>query len=287
VTTDPTWATYTTLRAWAACTTPAPWTPSVAGTYQVGLWARSSGNTTDAPEGGAAAVLPYTVTPLVPIITSLTASPASPRVTGTPLTFSVTVTGGTSPHQCKWLVAMDPSWATYTVLREWQPCTTPATWTPTAPWNYQVGVWARSAGNTVDYPEASTALVYVVVPPVPDVRGTYVGSGSATQSGCTDPIDNGVFPFAGSFSIPTQSGPTFSGNGTFVTADDSVTTTLNGTVNPAGQFSGTLTVFGGMGGTVGMSGTLVGTTLTVSFTGQVREGSNTCNLTGAFTGTRP
>ena len=129
--------------------------------------------------------------------------------------------------------------------------------------------------------------MYVVVPPVPDVRGTYVGSGSATQSGCTDPIDNGVFPFAGSFSIPTQSGPTFSGNGTFVTADDSVTTTLNGTVNPAGQFSGTLTVFGGMGGTVGMSGTLVGTTLTVSFTGQVREGSNTCNLTGAFTGTRP
>jgi hypothetical protein len=42
-----------------------------------------------------------------------------------------------------------------------------------------------------------------------------------------------------------------------------------------------------MGGTVGLSGTLSGPTLTVAFSGQVREGSNTCNLTGAFTGTRP
>ena len=42
-----------------------------------------------------------------------------------------------------------------------------------------------------------------------------------------------------------------------------------------------------MGGPVSASGTLVGRTLTVNFAGQVREGSTTCNLTGAFTGTRP
>jgi predicted Rdx family selenoprotein len=159
VTTDPTWATYTTLRTWAACTTPAPWTPSVAGTYQLGLWARSSGNTVDYPE--ASAVLSYRITP--PTVT-VTATPPAPQRVGTPLAFSATVSGGTAPHQCKWLVATDPSWATYTVLREWQACTTPAPWTPTAPWTYQVGVWARSAGNTVDAPEASAALPYTVTP---------------------------------------------------------------------------------------------------------------------------
>jgi len=159
VTTDPTWATYTTLRTWAACTTPAPWTPSVAGTYQLGLWARSSGNTVDYPE--ASAVLSYRITP--PTVT-VAATPPAPQRVGTPLAFSATVSGGTAPHQCKWLVATDPSWATYTVLREWQACTTPAPWTPTAPWTYQVGVWARSAGNTADAPEASAALPYTVTP---------------------------------------------------------------------------------------------------------------------------
>jgi hypothetical protein len=147
-----------------------------------------------------------------------------------------------------------------------------------------VGVWARSAGNTVDYPEASTGLVYEIVP---DVRGTYSGYGTATQSGCTDPIDNGVFPFTGFFSIPTQSQQSFNGAGVFGTAEDMVTTTLSGTVTGSGQVSGALTISGGMGGTVGLSGTLAGNTLTVSFTGQVREGSNTCNLSGSFTGTRP
>jgi hypothetical protein len=157
--------------------------------------------------------------------------------------------------------------------------------TPAAPPTPDVlGLWARSSGSTADYPEASAGVAYDVVP---DVRGTYTGNGSATQSGCTDSIDNGVFPFAGSFSLPTQSGQSFSGSGTFVGPEDTVTTNLSGTVNPAGQVSGTLTIFGGMGGTVGLSGTLAGPTLTVTFAGQVREGSNTCNLSGAFTGTRP
>ena len=105
----------------------------------------------------------------------------------------------------------DPTWATYTVLRDWEACTTPATWTPTAPWSYQVGVWARSSGNTADAPEASAGLVFAVVP---DIRGTYTGSGSATNSGCTNPIDNGTFRFTGSITIPTQSGATFNGTGT-------------------------------------------------------------------------
>jgi hypothetical protein len=110
---------------------------------------------------------------------TVTATPPSPQVVGTPLTFTATVTGGTAPQQCKWLVATDPSWATYTLLRDWQACTTPAPWTPTAPWTYQVGVWARSAGSTVDYPEASAALAYEILF---NLAGTwnYTESGSIT-----------------------------------------------------------------------------------------------------------
>ncbi|MBP1777673.1 MAG: hypothetical protein H6Q86_3683, partial [candidate division NC10 bacterium] len=184
LTTDPTWATYTALRTWTACTTPAPWTPSVAGRYQVGLWARSSGNTTDAPEGNAAAVLAYTITgPVPPTITglsaspaspqsvgtalSLSASPASPQSVGTALSLTATVTGGTSPQQCKWLLTTDPTWATYTTLRTWTACTTPAPWTPTVAGTYQLGLWARSSGNTVDYPEAAAVLAYTITGPVP------------------------------------------------------------------------------------------------------------------------
>ena len=66
----------------------------------MGLWARSSGNTTDAPEGSAAAVLAYTVTgPVPPTITALTVSPASPQPVGTALTLTATVTGGTAPQR--------------------------------------------------------------------------------------------------------------------------------------------------------------------------------------------
>jgi hypothetical protein len=281
VTTDPTWATYTTLRTWTACTSPAPWTPTVAGTYQLGLWARSSGNTTDAPEGGAAAAFSYTITP-IPMTVTITATPISPQRVNTALSFGATVTGGTAPQSCKWLVSTD-GWATYTTLRDWAVCTTPASWTPTAPWSYQVGVWVRSSGSSTDYPETAAAMIYDVVP---DVRGTYTGSGSATQSGCTDPIDNGVFPFRGSFNIPTQTRQTFSGTGTFDTGEDVVTATLSGTVTGTGQLSGALTIAGGMGGTVGLTGTQSGTTLSVAFNGQVREGSNTCNVSGSFTGTR-
>jgi len=158
-TTDPSWRTYSLLRGWQACTTPVPWTPTVAGTYQIGVWARSSGNTVDYPE--TSAVLPVTVMP--PIVT-VTATLPSPQIVGTPLSLTATVTGGIAPQECKWLWTTDPAWATYTTLRTWQACSTPVSWTPTVAGSYQIGLWARSAGNTVDYPEASAALAYTVTP---------------------------------------------------------------------------------------------------------------------------
>ena len=188
--TDPAWATYTTLRTWQPCTTPVPWTPTVAGSYQIGVWARSSGNTVDYPEASAA--LAYTIAPMT---VTVTATPPSPQPVGTTLSLSASVTGGTGPQQCKWLLSTDPSWATYTTIRTWQACSSPVPWTPTVVGTYQVGVWARSAGNTIDYPEASTALSYAVTPmtvtvtgtpPSPQVLGTAL-SLSAVVSGGTAP----------------------------------------------------------------------------------------------------
>ena len=166
VTTDPTWATYSVLQTWQACTTPVPWTPTVPASYQVGVWARSSGTTADTPQ--ASAGLSFTITaPPPPTVTSLTANLTSPRPVGTALTLTASVTGGTAPQQCKWLVTTDPTWATYSVLQTWQACTTPVPWTPTVPASYQVGVWARSSGTTADTPQASAGLSFTITAPPP------------------------------------------------------------------------------------------------------------------------
>jgi len=124
---------------------------------------------------------------------------------------------------------------------------------------------------------------------VPDVRGTYSGSVSATNSGCTNPIDNGSFNFTGNIVVSTQTGPSFSGTGTFFGDDGPATVTLTGTVTAAGQVSGTLNVLGSMGstGALPFTGTVAGTTLRITFAGQTYEEGVTCNLSGSFTGTRP
>jgi uncharacterized repeat protein (TIGR03803 family) len=93
---------------------------------------------------------------------AITANLASPQPVGTALTLTATVTGGTAPQQCKWLLTTDPAWATYTVLRTWQSCTTPVPWTPTSPGSYVVAVWARSSGSTVDAREAGAGLAYEI-----------------------------------------------------------------------------------------------------------------------------
>jgi hypothetical protein len=63
------WATYSVLRDWS--TTPTyPWTPSVTGTYVLGVWARSAGNAADAPEQAAALPFPTLSTLTVNVVGS-------------------------------------------------------------------------------------------------------------------------------------------------------------------------------------------------------------------------
>jgi hypothetical protein len=134
------------------------WTPTVAGRYQVGVWVKSNGVAGDNPK--ATMALPYTIT--APTVT-LGATPPSPQVAGTPLTITATVTGGIAPQQCKWWLTTN-NWQTYSLLRDWQACSTPLTWTPGTAGDYQVGVWARSAGSTTDAPEASVGLAFTINP---------------------------------------------------------------------------------------------------------------------------
>ncbi len=166
------WQTWSLLRDWGENTY--AWTPTVPASYQVGVWARSSGTTADAPQ--ATRGLAFTITaPLPPTITGLTASLASPQVVGTPITLTATVTGGVTPQQCKWWLTTD-NWAHYSAYTDWQPCTTPVPWTPTVPASYQVGVWARSSGTTADAPQATRGLAY-------EIEANVAGNWNYTESG--------------------------------------------------------------------------------------------------------
>ena len=281
VTTDPTWATYSVLHDLAglyARRSPGP--PPSPASYQVGVWARSSGTTADTPQ--ASAGLSFTITGL-PV--TVTATPPSPRLVGTPITLTASVTGGTAPQQCKWFVTTD-NWDTSSLLREWQACSTALPWTPTVPGSYQVGVWARSSGTTADAPQGSAGLAYEIVP---NILGTYTGSGGWTNSGCTDPRDNETGPLSGTLTIATQSLHNFSGGGNINVGTHNVPVTLSGTVTGAGQVSGTLnSIDGTVSGTLNLTGTLVGRTLSFTVAGQTQEGGHPfCSLTATFTGTRP
>lgn len=131
------------------------------------------------------------------------------------------------------------------------------------------------------------------VPVIPDILGTYVGSGTETTMNCQDPADNGTFPVSGSFSISDQVGGTFIGSATLMPPIGNVTTdvSFSGTVTANGQLTGTFTyvtmvdgVFDSSGdGT--FTGQVTGNTLTLNFSGQDQVG-DTCTSTGSFSGSR-
>src|SRR6185503_15841231 len=121
-------STFTTAQDWSSSNT-LTWTPASAlADARITVWARNSGNTTDAPQ--AQATVAYVITtpsagPLV--LNSITSSVASPQQTGTPITFTANASGGTSPYQYKWWL-FDGSW---NVVSNWTASST-FSWTPSA-----------------------------------------------------------------------------------------------------------------------------------------------------------
>jgi hypothetical protein len=162
---------WTLLQDWTA--SPVTWTPTQSGNYVVGVWGRSSGATADLAQG--VGTLPFMVTaatstppaaaPPPPssgtamTLASLSASVSSPRTTGTAVTFTASGNGGLSPYAFKWWVQKDGG--IWTMVQDWSTSAT-WTWTPAQAGNYAIGVWGRSADNSVDRPQAIATAPYVI-----------------------------------------------------------------------------------------------------------------------------
>jgi len=188
------WLVYENARwiassAWTTSNTFA-WTPALADpNYRVGVWVRSSGNIIDGEEAATSMSFPIAGTVSAPpppptstaraTAVTLSANRPAPQTLGTTITWSATPTGGIGPHQYKWLVYENARWV---ANGTWTASNTFA-WAPTiADPNYRVGVWVRSAGNTVDAEEASASLLFAISgtasapppPPTSTVRATSV-----------------------------------------------------------------------------------------------------------------
>jgi hypothetical protein len=141
--------------------------------YQIRVWARNSTTTTDTAEAERA--VPFVITPPgSPVtITSLSSSLPSPQVTGTAVTFTAVVSGGTTPHQYKWFVNNGSAWS---VTQNWSTSNS-FVWTPTtANSNYQIRVWARNSTTTTDTADAERSMSYVINTPTSPVTITSLSS---------------------------------------------------------------------------------------------------------------
>jgi hypothetical protein len=139
------------VRGWST-TNSWTWTPVTPNPgYQITVWARNASNSADAPENAnSARSLAFGIvgTPQATLtLTSLTANLPAPQAVGTPITFTATASGGTSPYQYKWWVLDGGSW---TPMQNWSTSNT-WTWTPTSSnGGERVAVWVRNAGSTAD-----------------------------------------------------------------------------------------------------------------------------------------
>jgi hypothetical protein len=142
-------------------------------------------------------------------------------------------------------------------------------------------------------PLGRTTVFNLVIGPVRDIRGDYVGGGSATTTGCLDPGDDGSGSWTGHVNVTTQDGVTFSGSGNRANGSGGTSTfTFSGTMSSTGPVGGTFTYTDYLdGGDVDASGhgtftgTVNGNTLALALTGQDTAG-DTCSFTGAFEGSR-
>ena len=141
------------------------WTPTAAQNYIVVAWARDAGSPTTYQQ---ADVEPFPVTPSLTGVT-LTTVPVNPTtvnqivrliatpVLANPLTvveYKFRLGTFTSSGDCYWSDLSDYS------------TSGTATWQPTVAGNYQLLVWAREQGHTVDYDEeASQSVTISIYPP--------------------------------------------------------------------------------------------------------------------------
>ncbi len=131
---------------------------------------------------------------------------------------------------------------------------------------------------------------------VPDIRGTYIGSGTTSITNCQSPSDNGNFDISVSVSISIQDGELFCGSANVQSFIDGFIIDVSlagfsGTVTPEGQISGSfiyLTKINDVYDSAGegtFSGQVTDNTMTVNYLAQDRVG-DTCTSNGAFSAIR-
>ena len=171
------WLVHNGVNGWSAVTgwstvntfnwTPAGWNAG----YRVGVWVRAAGKTADAPDATNSMDFPisagtYTPPPPPPPTSTgaltavrIASDKPAPQAPGTAITFTATPTGGAAPHQYKWLVHNGLSW---NVVSGWSTANT-FVWTPdTMNGAYRIGVWVRTAGNTVDAGEMTMSIDFPI-----------------------------------------------------------------------------------------------------------------------------
>jgi hypothetical protein len=89
---------------------------------------------------------------------AITSHLTAPQQPGTTLRFTAAVSGGTAPHEYKWMTYDGAQWS----ASPWSTSNVFAV-TPEAPnAGYRIGVWARSAGTTADDAEASASIDFPI-----------------------------------------------------------------------------------------------------------------------------
>lgn len=169
------------------------WTPAAAGRYDITVWARSAGNAEDAAE--QTATMPFDLFSLITSV-AISADLASPQVAGTTVSFAAAAAGGVAPYQFKWLLTAGGA---SNVVQDWSE-TASFAWTPAAAGDYEIAVWARSAGNADDTAEQSATFPFAITRRLvsaltltsalapPQVAGTTI-TFNAAASGGTEPYE--------------------------------------------------------------------------------------------------
>ena len=175
------------------------WTPAHArATYRVGVWVRNAGVTAD--DSSVNLSVPFVITAPPPVRDDHRPHQhaPSPQVTGTALTFTADVTGGTAPYQYKWWLFDGTTWM---IAQDWSTAGL-FTWTPAqARATYRVGVWVRNAGVTADDSSVNLSVPFVITapPPAPTITGLTSNLASPQVTGTaitfTAHVTDGTAPY--------------------------------------------------------------------------------------------
>jgi hypothetical protein len=280
--------TWSLLENWTGSAS-VTWTPSrAAADGKIAVRVRSSGQEWIPIKGEA--VLPFAITAPAPPAATLI-SPSYAIITATP-----TYTWGAVSTATSYLLWVKDSGGT-TKIQTWYTAgdvgcgsgSGTCSIAPSVPLASGTYTWWVQTRNAAGDGPLSSALSFTVTSAIPDVRGTYTGSGSIHNDYCTDPLDSGKsFAFNGTVNITSQSGSSFSGTGTFSTAEGSVSLNVTGTVNVAGVVTMTFTLIAPSYGSLTVTGSLVGNSVTLILTGRTYDSYPTtyCNVSGSLTMTR-